>query len=540
MIRVLVCENLSPKGLSILSQEKDFEMDVEKGLTPERLLEIIPHYDAMTIRSETKVTAAVLERAEKLKLIIRAGIGVDNIDVKAATQRGVVVMNAPSGNIITTAEHTISMLLSLCRHIPQATASLKKGEWAKKRFTGIEVFGKTLGIIGLGNVGRVVADRALGLHMRVIAYDPFISPEAAGKMSVTLVTLDELLSQADFVTIHVPLTPQTKNLIHKETISRMKKGALLVQCARGGIVNENDLYEALKEGRLSGAALDVFEKEPPGAHPLFTLDRFICTPHLGAATDEAQMKVGIETAEQLIDFFKHGVVRNAVNLPAMTPELKEVLRPYLELSKKLGAFQAQLLGSGHLRAIEIEYAGEIVSHPLTPLTHAVVSGFLSEHLEKSVNQVNALLIAQQRGIDIKTTTSSQSHEFTNLISVTVHSGSSSSALSSSANAEDPFKISGTVFNQNEPRVVQIGKFRLEAHPEGNILYVRNWDKPGVIGHLGTVLGRNQINISQLQLSLDKESGEALVLINIDSPASADILPELLALPPVIEVRQLAL
>lgn len=528
MIRVLVCENLSPKGLELLSKEKGFDVDVQSGLTSGRLLEIIPQYDAMTIRSETKVTAEVLERAERLKLVIRAGIGVDNIDVKAATQRGVVVMNAPSGNIITTAEHTISMLLSLCRHIPQATASLKGGEWAKKKFTGIEVFGKTLGVIGLGNVGRVVADRALGLHMRVMAYDPFISLEAAQKISVTLVGLDELLSQADFVTVHLPLTPQTKNMINKETLSKMKKGALLVQCARGGIVNEMDLYDALREGRLSGAALDVFEKEPPGLHPLFTLDRVICTPHLGAATDEAQMKVGIETAEQIIGFFKQGVVRNAVNLPSMTPELRDLLRPYLELSEKIGAFQAQLLAGDGLRAIEIEYAGEITSHNLAPLTHAVIAGFLAEHLEKSVNQVNALMIAQQRGIDIKTTTSSHSHEFTNLISVTVRSKTSS------------LMISGTVFNGNEPRIVQIGKFRLEAPPEGNILYVRNWDKPGVIGHLGTILGRNKINISRLHLSLDKGTGEALVLINIDSPANADILRELLSLPLMIEVRQLAL
>lgn len=528
-MRVLVCENLSSKGLEMLSQEKEFNVDVETGLTPERLLEIIPQYDAMTIRSETKVTAAVLGRAQKLKLIIRAGIGVDNIDVKAATQRGIVVMNAPSGNMITTAEHTISMLLSLCRHIPQATASLKKGEWAKKKFTGIEAFGKTIGIIGLGNVGRLVADRALGLHLRVIAYDPFISQEAAGKMSVTLMTLDEVLSQADFITIHVPLTPQTKNMINIETISKMKKGALLVNCSRGGIVNEKDLYKALKEGGIAGAALDVFEKEPPGHHPLFTLDRVICTPHLGAATIDAQMKVGIETAEQLIDFFNHGVVRNAVNLPSMPPELIEVLHPYLKLAEKLGAFQAQLLGAGHLQAIEIEYAGEITSHNLAPLTHAVVARFLAEHLEKSANRVNALLIAQQRGIDIKTTISSRAHEFKNLISVTILSSSGST-----------FKVSGTIFNQDEPRIVQIGKFRLEAHPEGNILYVRNWDKPGVIGHLGTVLGKNQINISRLQLSLNQETGEALVLINIDSPVNADILREFLALPPVIEVRQLVL
>ena len=527
MSRVLVCGKLSDQGLRLLSQADGMEVTVEKELTPERLKEIIPLYDAMTVRSDTQITKDILERAQNLKVIVRTGIGVDNIDVAAATQKGVIVMNTPSGNTVTTAEHAISMLLSLCRHIPQATRSLKGGEWAKKRFTGLEIFNKTLGIIGLGNVGRIVADRAMGLKMKVIAYDPFVSKEAAEKLSVTLVQMDDLLSQSDFVTIHVPLTEQTRHLINQQTFKKMKKGALLIQCARGGIVHEGDLYQALESGHLGGAALDVFETEPPGEHPLLRLENVICTPHLGAATGEAQMKVGIETAEQLIDYFKRGIVKNSVNMPTISPALLKALKPYLVLSEKLGVFQGQIMGAERLKSIEVEYSGNIIKHSLKPLTRAVLKGFLQQHLEKGVNHVNALVTAQERGIDIKATTSSQSTEFTNLISVTVTSH------------EKQSKISGTIFNHDEPRFVQIDRFHLEAVPEGNLLFVRNKNEPGVIGHIGTVLGKRKINISRFQLGLDQQKGEALSLISIDSPVNADIIRELLALPHMIEVKRLS-
>ncbi|MBI3019141.1 MAG: phosphoglycerate dehydrogenase [Deltaproteobacteria bacterium] len=528
-MRILVCGSLSQEGLKLLSKEKEFKVDIEPTLTPDKLKEIIPAYDAMTIRSETKVTPDVLERAAKLKVIVRAGIGVDNIDVKAASQKGVIVMNTPSGNVVTTAEHAISMLLSLCRHIPQATASLKKGEWAKKKFTGTEVFGKTLGILGLGNVGRVVADRALGLRMKVIAYDPFLTPEAAEKLSVQLVSLEELFKRSDFVTVHVPLTDQTKNLINKQTLKKMKKDALLIQCARGGIVNEDDLYEVLKEGHLSGAALDVFVKEPPGNHPLLTLDNVICTPHLGAATEEAQVKVGIETAEQLIDYFiKNGAIRNAVNMPSLSPEQLTSLKPYLVLAEKLGSFQGQLIYPKNLKSIEIEYRGKISEQDIKPLTFAIVKGFLTQHLEKSVNYVNALWVAKERGIDVKATTSNKPSEYTSLISVKVKSNGNESLSA------------GTIFNQDEPRFVQIDHFALEAIPEGNILFTRNKDKPGVIGALGMLLGKNNINISRFQLGLDPKKGEALALINIDQPVNDDILQMLSKLPHVIMVKQLLL
>lgn len=528
MIRILVCGKLSDKGLELLSQQRNFEVHVEPKLTLEKLKEILPRYDAMTVRSETWVTKDILKHAEHLKVIVRAGIGVDNIDVKAATQKGIIVMNTPTGNMVTTAEHAISMLLSLCRYIPQATASLKSGEWAKSKFTGIEVFNKTLGVIGLGNVGRIVADRAQGLKMKVIAYDPFISKESAEKFSVTLVSLDELLKKSDFVTLHVPLTDQTKYLINKQTLKKMKKGALIIQCARGGIVNENDLYEALKEGHLQGAALDVFTEEPPGKHPLFSLDTVICTPHLGASTDEAQLKVGIETAEQLIDYFEKGVIRNAVNAPTLSPETLKILEPYLELAEKLGVFQGQVIGEKRLKSIEIEYLGEITKQNLMPLTRTIVKGFLAQHLEKAVNEVNALVIAQDRGIDVKWGASSRTTEFTNLIWVKVYSDGTESV------------VSGTIFNQSEPRFVQIDQFNLEAIPEGNVLLSKNLNKPGVIGNIGTVLGKNNINISRFQLGLDKKKNEALSLINIDSPVDAVIVKQLLALPHMIEVKQLSL
>lgn len=528
MIRILVCGKLSPEGLKILAQHKEFRVDIESDLTSDRLKEILPGYHAMTVRSETKVTVDVLERARELKVIVRAGIGVDNIDVNAATQKGIIVMNTPSGNRVTTAEHAISMLLALCRHIPQATASLKKGEWAKKKFTGVEVFGKILGLIGIGNVGRIVADRALGLKMKVIAHDPFVTREAAQKMSVQLVSLDELLSQSDFVSIHVPLTETTKNLINKRTLEKMKKGAFLIQCARGGIVHEGDLCDALKNHHLAGAALDVFEKEPPGNHPLFELDNVICTPHLGAATDEAQIKVGIETAEQLTAYFKEGVVKNAVNMPSLTVEQVTFLKPYLELVAKMGIFQGQVFGTTPLKSIEIEYSGQITDQDTRPLTLAALKGFLSQHLEKSVNEVNAAMIAKERGIDVRETKSNIPSEYTSLIKLTIKADHCESM------------VAGSMFNQDEPRFVQIDHFQLEAIPEGHMLFSRNKNKPGVIGSFGTLLGKRNINISRFHLGLDHKKGEALSLINVDSPVSDEVLKELGTLPHVIMIKQVSL
>ncbi len=530
MIRILVCGKLSPEGLQIFAKEKNFKIDIEADLTPEKLKEILPAYDAMTIRSETKVTKDVLERAEKLKVIVRAGIGVDNIDVIAATAKGVIVMNTPGGNVITTAEHAVSLLLSLCRHIPQGTATLKKGTWEKKKLVGIEYFGKTLGIVGLGNVGRVVADRALGLKMKVIAYDPFITEEVAQKLSVQLVSFEKCLKESDFVSIHVPLTEQTKNLINQKTLALMKKGAILIQCARGGIVNEDDLYEALKKGHLFGAALDVFVKEPPGNHPLFTLDNVIATPHLGASTDEAQTKVGIETADQLISYFNEGVIRNAVNMPSVTPEQRAILKPYIELSEKLGSFEGQVidLDLEALKSIEIEYAGELLSYDTKSLTSAILKGLLSHHLDKTVNYVNAAVIAKERGIDVKVTTSNQPTEYTSLIRVRVKAEKHDST------------IAGTIFNRDEPRFVQIDHFFLEAIPEGNMLFSRNKNKPGVIGSIGTLLGKRSINISRFHLGLDSKKGEALALINVDSSVDEEVLKELRSLPNIIVIKQLVL
>lgn len=527
MAKILVSDRLSENGLKILRAAAGLEVDVKTGLKPEELASIIGDYEGLIIRSSTKVTPQIIEAGKKLKAIGRAGIGVDNVDLPSATKKGVVVMNTPSGNAVTTAEHAIAMMFALCRKIPQATASLRAGQWEKNKFTGSELCNKTLGVVGVGNIGRIVADRAQGLKMKVIGYDPFLSVEAAQKIGVTLVELPELFSKSDIITIHVPLSEKTKYLINRNSFRQMKKGVYLIHCARGGLVNEQDLVEALQAGIVAGAALDVFEKEPPPPdHPLLKMDTVIFTPHLGAATDEAQENVAIEVAELMVDFFTKGSVRNAVNFPSVSGEMLQVLRPFIELGEKLGSLQGQL-ASSLPSEVTIEYSGQILAYHLAPVTQALLKGLLAPMVsDVSLNYVNAPIVAKERGLKIVESKKSDDGDFVNLITVTVRKEKTSR------------RVSGTILGKGTPRLVQIDDFYLEAVPSGTILVIHNHDRPGVIGHVGTFLGQKNINISRMQLGLTKD--EAIALYNVEGNVTPEVIDGLEKLPDIISVKKVVL
>jgi D-3-phosphoglycerate dehydrogenase len=451
----------------------------------------------------------------------------DNVDIPAASQRGIVVMNTPEGNTITTAEHAVSLLLSLARKIPQATASLKAQKWEKKKFQGKEVFNKTLGIIGTGKIGSIVADRAKGLKMKVIAYDPFIQPEILLTQGIQPVTLDELYQQADFITIHTPKTKETLGMINAQAISKMKKGVMIINASRGGIVDEKALFEGLQSGRVAGAALDVFETEPPGASPLMDLENFICTPHLGASTDEAQVNVAVAVAEQIVDYLLQGIIKNAVNVPSVSANLLEQVKPYLVLAEKLGTFQAQIIDGG-LTEVSIEYQGEVAGFDTKPMMVSVLKGLLTPILKDVVNFVNAPLLAKDRGIKVIESKTDTSDDFLNLITIRVKTQKMESS------------ISGTLFGKYEPRIVRLNKFRLEAVPEGHMLLIHNEDKPGVIGTIGMTLGKHQINIERMQVGQEKEKGGNVILLTTGRVVPAAALKELVSLPSVIKARPLEL
>ncbi len=529
MARVLVSDKLSDQGLAILKAGKGLEIDVKTGLPPEEIVKIIGGYDAWIVRSATKCTPELIAAADQLKIIARAGIGVDNVDLPAATKKGVVVMNTPSGNAVTTAEHAIAMMFSIARKIPQATASVKTGKWEKNKFMGTELCNKNLGIIGVGNIGKIVASRALGLKMKVLGFDPFLSKEAADKLGVELVELDDLFKRADFITIHVPFSEKTKNLVNKDAFQKMKKGVYVINCARGGIVNEADLKVALDEGKVRGAALDVFEKEPPSVdHPLLSMDNVIYTPHLGAATDEAQENVAIEVAELVVDYFGNGTIKNAVNFPSVTGEMSRILKPYIDLAEKLGSLQGQLLDRLP-EEVSIEYRGEISEFHTAPVTQALLKGLLSALTQESqVNYVNASLVAKEKGLKIIESKVRDNQDFTTLISLTVKTGS------------DSRTVAGSIFGKKNPRLVQIGSFYLEAIPEGTILVIHNQDKPGVVGKVGTFLGERGINISRMQLGLEKGKSEAIALYNVEGDISKELLADLAKVPNVISVKKVCL
>ncbi len=530
-MKVLISDKLSEAGLAIFKAAKGVEVDYQPGLGKDipKLKEAIKSAHALAIRSGTTVTAEILAAAPNLKVIGRAGIGVDNVDVAEATKRGVIVMNTPGGNTITTAEHAISMMCALTREIPQATASMKAGKWEKSRFMGTELYQKILGVIGCGNIGKIVADRAMGLRMKVIAFDPFLSDEAAEKIGVKKVELDDLFQQADFITLHIPKTEKTANLLNAAAFGKMKKGVFLINCARGGIVNETDLVDAIEKGIVAGAALDVFEKEPVDPnHPLLKMDQVICTPHLGAATEEAQENVALEVAHQIVDFLVNGTIQNALNFPSVSGEIVPVLKPYLSLAEKIGKLQGQLAEEAPTE-IKVEYAGELAKLPTASLTIAVVKGILDPILEgESVNLVNASVIAKTRGIRVIETKVTDSSDFASLLTVTLQFKNES------------HKIGGTIFGKTHPRIVRFNDYFLEAVPEGTILVISNHDQPGVVGNVGTILAKNNINISRLQLGSSAKSKQATAFYNIESQVDAKVIQELAKVPGIISVKQVNL
>lgn len=532
MHRVLVSDKLAPEGLRVLQDAAatgSISFDSRPGLSPADLIAAIGEYDALIVRSGTTVTAEVIAAATRLRAIGRAGIGVDNIDVGAATRRGIAVMNTPGGNNVTTAEHAISMMLALARSIPQATASMRAGKWEKSKFTGSEISGKILGLVGIGNIGKLVAERGRGLKMKVIAHDPFITEERAAEIGVELAPLDEVLARADFVSLHVPLTPDTRNLLGPTQLRNMKKGARLINCARGGIVNEAALAEALSSGHLAGAALDVFEEEPPRPDsPLLSLENVICTPHLGAATEEAQVNVAVAVAEQVVDFLVRDVTRNAVNVPSVSAELLEVLRPYLKLGEKLGALQAQLLEQAPTE-VKVEYGGEVATVDVQPVTVAVLHGLLDRLLESStVNYVNARELARERGIKITESRTAQTGGYVNQVKVSVRT------------ADKESEVVGAVFGREVVRLVRVDRFHLEAVPEGRILMLHNRDVPGVVGAVGTLLGEAKVNIAGLELGREAVGGIALSLVHVDDEVPQAVLGRLRSLPEILSADLLEL
>lgn len=526
-MKVLVSDSLSEVGVKIFQETPGIEVDVNTGLSHDELKKIIGQYQGLVIRSATEVTADIIEDAHNLKVIGRAGIGLDNVDIPAAGKRGIVVMNTPEGNTITTAEHTMAMLMALSRNVPQGTSSLKEGKWEKKKLQGREIFGKTLGLIGAGNIGRIVAERAKGMKMKVIVYDPFIKPETLENLDLEPVSFDELLQRSDYITIHTPKTDETANMINRDTIAKMKKGAMLLNCARGGIINEDDLYEALESGHLGGAALDVFITEPPGESKLMSLANFICTPHLGASTKEAQDNVAVDVAEQIVAYLMHGTVKNAVNVPSISVELMTILRPYAMLAEKMGSLQTQLTESGVVE-VQINYAGKVTEYDVAPLTTAMLKGLLTPILKDDVNFVNAPFIATERGIKVVESKTKTSEDFASLIMLKVKS------------LEGENIVSGTIFGKTMARILRINDFYLEAIPEGHNLLIHNQDSPGVIGRIGTTLGRHGVNISRMQVGQERAKKQNVILLTTNTTVSDDILDELRGLDHVFSAKRIEL
>ena len=511
----------------MFQEEPGFEVDVKTGLEPDELKKIIADYDALVVRSATKVTEELLQAAKKLKVVGRAGIGLDNVDIPAATKRGVLVMNTPTGNVITTAEHTIAMMMALTRNIPWGTSTLKDGKWEKKKLQGREIYNKVLGIIGFGKIGSIVADRARGLKMQVIVHDPYISDETIEKAGFEAVSIEDLYRRSDYVTVHVPKLKDTTGLIDKKAFDQMKDGVMIINCARGGIVREDDLNEALKSGRVAGAALDVFETEPPGVCPLFEIDRVICTPHLGASTFEAQTNVAVMVAEQIIAYLKDGTIINAVNVPPVSGDLLEKLNPYLTLADRLGCLLAQL-AQGGIREVMIEYAGDFNELDLSPVTTAVLKGLMTPMIKDDVNFVNAQILARERGIKVTEAKIAESKEYVNLITV------------NAVCDEGQNKVAGTIFGRKNPRVVNINNFRLELEPVDRFILIHNHDKPGAIGSIGTLLGNHNVNISRMRLGQEEGSDKTMIYLRTDLPIPQNVIEEIRALPLIISVTSFEL
>ncbi|MBB3763116.1 D-3-phosphoglycerate dehydrogenase [Sphingomicrobium lutaoense] len=519
-MKILISDKMDPRAAEIF-RERGLEVDELPGMSPDELARVIGEYDGLAVRSATRVTPALLEHADNLKVIGRAGIGVDNIDIAAASQHGIVVMNTPFGNSITTAEHAIAMMFALARQLPAADASTQAGKWEKSKFMGVELTGKTLGLIGAGNIGSIVASRALGLKMKVIAYDPFLTPERALELGVEKVDLDSLLARADFITLHTPLTDQTRGILDADALAKAKTGVRIINCARGGLIDEAALKEALDSGKVAGAALDVFENEPAHESPLFGTPGFISTPHLGASTTEAQVNVAIQVAEQMSDFLLSGAVTNAINMPSLTAEEAPRVKPYMGLAESLGKLVGQTLGE-QIESIAVEVEGDAAELNIKPITGAVLAGLMGSYSD-SVNMVNAPLLAKDRGLDVSEVRHSHEGDYHTLVRVTART------------PDGPRSVAGTLFGHNNPRLVHIFGVGIEAELTGPMLYIVNTDAPGFIGALGTTLGKADINIATFNLGRRKVGGAAVALIAIDSPASRETIRRLCELEGVREV-----
>ncbi|MEJ2366087.1 MAG: phosphoglycerate dehydrogenase [Deltaproteobacteria bacterium] len=520
-MRVLVCDGLHRQGVKIFQKAKNIEVEVHDKIEPQELLGLIPKCEGVVVRSRTKIDDKVLKRASRLRVIGRAGIGVDNIDIEAATQQGVLVMNTPGANAVAAAEHAMALMMALARHIPRAHESVRGGKWEKKKFVGTELYNNTLGIIGLGRIGSIVADRAVGMKMRVLAYDPYVSEDVAAKLGVELVSPQKLFRKSDFISIHTPFTKETEGLLDEAAFKAMKRGVRIINCARGGIINEMALYEAIKNNKVAGAALDVFSSEPPADNPLLALPQVIATPHLGASSEQAQMNVSTAIAEQMVDYLTSGLVRNAVNMPSMSPKMIEQLQPYMLLAERLGRFLSMYF-QGNVRSLRVSYGGDLRELELAPVTNAAQMGFLERGLGEEVNLVNAPVILRNRGIQVEVSTTSEARGYIGLISLSVVTDKGRS------------QVAGTVFPTPECRIVGIDAYRMEAPLEGRMLLITNYDRPGVIGFIGTTLAKHKVNIADMHLSRIRSKGTAICLVTVDNPVSGRLLQALKKYDNIIE------
>lgn len=525
--KVLAMDDVAPEGLEPLYQESDIEVVIGTKMTEDELAAVIGEYDAMIVRSATKVTPKVLENATKLKIVGRAGVGVDNIDLDASTQHGVLVVNAPDGNTIAATEQTVALMLALARSIPQAAAKLKNGEWDKKSFVGVELRGKKLGVIGLGRIGAAVARRAQALEMDIIGYDPYIPAEKAADMGIKLVSLDDLFKAADFITVHMPKTKETSNMLNDQAFAAMKDGVRIINCARGGIIDEAALYKYMQSDKVAGAALDVFDKEPTTDSPLFALNNFIATPHLGASTEEAQLNVAIDVAKEIVNALHDDVVHNTVNVPSVSAEVLAKIQPYLKLAERLGKLQAQLV-EGRVNKLEIIYNGDLAQEDVKSVTTSVLKGFLDPILQESVNFVNAPLLAKNRGITVEQTVGGEAKGYASLITLKVISDKGEKA------------VSGTLFQDKESRIVIVDGYRIDVIPEGNILYVPHMDKPRIIGPVGTIIGEHNINIASMQVGRKEIGGKAVMMLTVDCPVDEETVKDIKAVDGVLDVKFISL
>jgi D-3-phosphoglycerate dehydrogenase len=523
-MKILITEHLSDEGIEILKKEDSISVDVETKLSQDELIKRIADYEALIVRSGTKVTSDIIEAGKKLKVIGRAGVGVDNVEVSSATRQGIIVVNTPNANTISAAEHTLTLILSMSRNIVPASLSLKNHKWERQKFMGVEVYDKTLGIIGLGRIGTEVAKRALSFGMKVIAVDPYISPDTAAKLNVRLVSKNDLYKESDYITVHLPMTDETCDLLNEDTIAMMKDGVRIINCARGGICNEKALYDAIVSGKVAGAALDVFEKEPPLDSPLLNLDNVLATPHLGASTKEALINVSIEIANQVLDALNGRPVRNAVNMITLDIGDAEKLRPYIQLAEKIGNIHGQLV-DGHVTDINIDYRGDIVNYPTDIISIALQKGLLQSFVGDNVNYVNSALMCKERGIRLSETKSAEIEDFVNLITVTVKTDRSQR------------RLSGAIFGTKEPRIVEIDDYHVDVMPSGYLLILQTHkDQPGVMGPLGNILGEHNINIAGMSLGRERPNDEAIAILTLDNPMPKEALEKIKTLGSIFEAK----